>query len=91
LGTSPTVTALTVFTGITAATTIYCVTNPKACFRSCPTFYISDGDSLRLKAEGFLSSIAPSLEATDVDAPAPTIAEIYPNPDLSRAPAFDAT
>jgi hypothetical protein len=62
------VTAFTVFTGITAAMTIYCMTNPKACFGSCPTFYVSDGDSMRLQAEGFSSSIAPALEATDVDA-----------------------
>ncbi len=62
------VTALTIFTGITAAITAICLTNPKACFGSCPTFYVSDGDSLRLMAEGFSSSISPSLEATDVDA-----------------------
>ncbi|MGE5682785.1 MAG: hypothetical protein ACM34K_18115 [Bacillota bacterium] len=61
-------TALTVFTGITAAVTVYCVFNPKACFGSCPTFYIKDSDSLRLQAEGFSSSISPSMEATDIDA-----------------------
>lgn len=61
-------TALTVFTGITAAITVFCIINPKACFGSCPTFYVSDGHSLRLQAEGFSSSISPSLEATDVDA-----------------------
>ena len=68
LKTSGTVTALTVFTGITAAVTIACIANPKACFGSCPTFYIQDEDSLRLQAEGFSASIAPSLEATDIDA-----------------------
>lgn len=61
-------TALTVFTGITVAITAYCLTNPKACFGSCPTFYISDGDSLQPDAEGFSASIAPSLEASDSDA-----------------------
>ena len=61
-------TAMTVFTGITAALTAFCIANPKACFGSCPTFYVSDGDSLRLQAEGFSSSISPSLEASDVDA-----------------------
>jgi len=65
---SGTVAALTVFTGITAAMTIVCIASPKTCFGSCPTFYVSDGDSLRLQAEGFSASIAPSLEATDVDA-----------------------
>ncbi|HEX2975411.1 MAG TPA: hypothetical protein VHO68_05700 [Bacteroidales bacterium] len=65
---SPAMGALTVFTGITAAVTLYCIINPKACFGSCPTFYIHDGDSLRLQAEGFSSSISPSMEATDIDA-----------------------
>ncbi len=60
--------SLTVITGITAAVAVICITNPKACFGSCPTFYVSDGDSDRLQAEGFSSSISPSLEATDVDA-----------------------
>jgi hypothetical protein len=65
---SGTATALLIFTGITAAVTIYCIANPKSCFGSCPTFYVSDGDNLHLKAEGFSASIAPSLEATDIDA-----------------------
>jgi hypothetical protein len=60
--------ALTLFTGLTAGITALCVINPKACFGSCPTFYVSDGDSARLEAEGFSSSISPALEATDVDA-----------------------
>ena len=46
----------------------YCLSNPKACFGSCPTFYVQDGDSMKLKAEGFSSSIAPALEADDIDA-----------------------
>jgi hypothetical protein len=61
-------TAMTIMMGITAAVTVYCITNPKACFGSCPTFYTSDGRDLHLQAEGFSSSISPSLEATDVDA-----------------------
>jgi len=65
---SGTVAALTVYTGITAAITIICITNPKACFGSCPTFYVADEDSLRPQAEGFSASIAPSLEAKDIDA-----------------------
>jgi hypothetical protein len=60
--------SLTVITGVTALVAAICITNPKACFGSCPTFYVSDGDSNRLQAEGFSSSISPSLEATDVDA-----------------------
>jgi len=46
---------------------IACAADPK-CFGSCPTFYVWDGERLSLMAEGFSASIAPSLEATDVDA-----------------------
>jgi hypothetical protein len=60
--------ALTVITGVSAAVTAACIANPKACFGSCPTFYVSGEDGLQLRAEGFSASIAPSLEATDVDA-----------------------
>jgi len=59
---------LTVMTGITAGMTAFCIANPKACFGSCPTFYVLSGDSMRLQAEGFSSSILPSREATDIDA-----------------------
>ncbi|MBA2293020.1 MAG: hypothetical protein H0W15_11265 [Gemmatimonadales bacterium] len=61
-------TALTVMTGITAAVAGFCLTNPKACFGSCPTFYIADSTGQHLQAEGFSASIAPALEATDLDA-----------------------
>lgn len=57
--------ALTVLAVVTAAVAIACITNPKACFGSCPTFYIAGHD--RPLAEGFSSSISPSLVATDVD------------------------
>jgi hypothetical protein len=66
--TSGAVGALAVVTGITAAVGVYCVTNPKACFGSCPTFYVTDGEHPTLQAEGFSASIAPALEARDVDA-----------------------
>jgi hypothetical protein len=59
---------LTVLTAVTGGLAVYCITNPKACFGSCPTFYVPDEDSLRPQAEGFSASIAPSLEATDIDA-----------------------
>jgi hypothetical protein len=65
---APTVAALGVVTGITAAVALACAANPKACFGSCPTFYVSDGERDVLHAEGFSASIAPSLEARDVDA-----------------------
>ena len=52
---------LIILTGISAVLTIMCITNPKACFGSCPTFYTYDGDSMRLEAEGFSSSVSPCL------------------------------
>jgi len=58
---------LTVVTGVTAGIGVYCLINPKACFGSCPTFYASDGDTLEIQAEGFSSSISPSLEKNDID------------------------
>ncbi|MBD3425280.1 MAG: hypothetical protein GF417_12660 [Candidatus Latescibacteria bacterium] len=67
LKTSSSVKAIAVFTGITAAVTTACIINPKACFGSCPTFYIQGMDRLRPRAEGFSASIAPSLEASDID------------------------
>ena len=65
---SPSATALAVITGVSAGMTAFCIANPKACFGSCPTFYLSDGRKAVLQAEGFSSSVAPSLEARDVDA-----------------------
>ncbi len=66
--TSGSVAALSVVTVASLALTAYCIANPKACFGSCPTFYISDGSGPQLQAEGFSSSVLPSLEATDIDA-----------------------
>lgn len=66
--TSQAVMSLAVITGASVAATIYCIVNPKACFGSCPTFYVDDGEKPILQAEGFSSSIAPSLEASDIDA-----------------------
>jgi hypothetical protein len=65
---SPGLAGLLVVTGASLVVTAACLTNPKACFGSCPTFYVSDGQRPVLQAEGFSDSIAPSLEATDVDA-----------------------
>ena len=62
------VAALGVVSGITIGVAVYCATNPKACFGSCPTFYVTDGERPILQAEGFSASIAPALEARDVDA-----------------------
>jgi hypothetical protein len=51
----------------------YCLSDPKACFGSCPTFYV-DGEGERPVAEGFSASIARALEARDVDALPPLAA-----------------
>lgn len=58
--------ALTAFAIITVGIAIACIANPKACFGSCPTFFVAGNE--HPLAEGFSASIAPSLEATDVDA-----------------------
>ena len=66
--TSGATTLLAALTVVTAGIAIYCASDPKACFGSCPTFYLTDGAKPVLAAEGFSSSVAPSLEAKDVDA-----------------------
>jgi hypothetical protein len=58
---------LGIVTGASLLLTAACLTNPKACFGSCPTFYAYDGVGQSIQAEGFSSSIAHALEATDVD------------------------
>jgi len=60
--------AITVMAGVTAVIAGICAADPKTCFGSCPTFYAPGRDGeMTLQAEGFSSSIAPALEATDVD------------------------
>ncbi|HUS69099.1 MAG TPA: hypothetical protein VMZ28_31395 [Kofleriaceae bacterium] len=60
--------AVAVVAGISLAVTVACLSNPKACFGSCPTFYLAaDGGGELLQAEGFSASVAPSLEERDVD------------------------
>ena len=65
---SPSVAAMTLITGASIVVSALCAANPKACFGSCPTFYVSDGNQLTLQAEGFSASVAPILEASDIDA-----------------------
>lgn len=60
---------LTILTGADVILGIYCLTNPKACFGSCPTFYLNENDNIHYSdAEGFSNAIAPSLEYFDIDA-----------------------
>lgn len=48
---------------------LLCMTNPKICFGSCPTFYQGESDHLfKSDAEGFTNAILPSLEHADIDA-----------------------
>ena len=69
ISTSPSIAAMAVITGASIALTVACVSNPKSCFGSCPTFY-APGESGEpvLQAEGFSDAITPALETHDVDA-----------------------
>jgi hypothetical protein len=63
------ITGLTIMAGLDVAMGVFCLLNPKACFGSCPTFYIIEHDNLHYAdAEGFSSAVAPSLEYFDIDA-----------------------
>jgi hypothetical protein len=66
---SPSIAALAVVTGASIVLSVVCISSPKTCFGSCPTFYApaEDGRSV-LQAEGFSDAIAPALESHDVDA-----------------------
>lgn len=69
--TSPSVAALAVVTGASVLLSVVCLTNPKACFGSCPTFYApGEGGTASpvLQAEGFSDAISPALESHDIDA-----------------------
>lgn len=59
---------LGVVAGASLAVTAACLANPKACFGSCPTFYLPGRSGETLQAEGFSASVARAYEATDVDA-----------------------
>jgi hypothetical protein len=66
--TDPAMIPLAIVTGASLALTTYCLANTKACFGSCPTFYVKDPEQRwQLQAEGFSSSIARLFEADDVD------------------------
>lgn len=63
------VAAISVLTALDLAFGIFCLTNPKACFGSCPTFYFDDHDYIHhADAEGFSNAISPSMEYADIDA-----------------------
>jgi hypothetical protein len=69
-------TLLASYTVLTGGISFICAMDPKSCFGSCPTFYVDEnaGEEAdrttpveRLVAEGFSSSVARALEATDMD------------------------
>jgi len=61
--------ALSLMTGLDVVIGFICLTNPKACFGSCPTFYLNENDNLHYAdAEGFSNAISPSMEYYDIDA-----------------------
>jgi hypothetical protein len=61
--------ALAILAGLDVILGIICVTVPKACFGSCPTFYLNEKDDIHYAdAEGFSNAILPSLEYHDIDA-----------------------
>jgi hypothetical protein len=65
---SPAILPMTVLTVPSLIVSGICLSNPKACFGSCPTFYAWDGEKMLLQAEGFSSSVTRALEAEDIDA-----------------------
>ncbi len=63
--------ALSVLTALDVILGLWCITVPKACFGSCPTFYTGDHANQSFHyadAEGFSSAILPSMEKSDIDA-----------------------
>jgi hypothetical protein len=61
--------ALSILAGLDVVLGVFCLTNPKACFGSCPTFYINPDDNFHYAdAEGFSNAISPSMEYFDIDA-----------------------
>lgn len=65
--TNPGVATMVVMGLATIPMSIYCLVQPKACFGSCPTFYVQSDNKEVLFGEGFSSSICKALEETDVD------------------------
>ncbi|MCH8902403.1 MAG: hypothetical protein IIA45_00575 [Bacteroidetes bacterium] len=60
---------LTLLTAVDVLIGVLCITNPKACFGSCPTFYMNEDNNFHYAdAEGFSNAILPSLEYYDIDA-----------------------
>ena len=64
--------ALSILIGINIVGAVICAQLGKACYGSCPTFYLDgDNDLHYADAEGFSNAISPSLAYRDVDALGP--------------------
>ncbi len=66
-GTDGAIAAMSVVSAASLSVSAFCLSNPKACFGSCPTFYVPNRGGWTIQAEGFSTSIARTLEADDVD------------------------
>ncbi|HNM07221.1 MAG TPA: hypothetical protein PKK72_01470 [Chitinophagales bacterium] len=63
------ISAITIMTGLDILFGVVCITVPKACWGSCPTFYIdSTATTHYADAEGFSNAILPSMQYGDIDA-----------------------
>lgn len=61
--------AIMLLSAVNTGLSLFCIMNPKACFGSCPTFYMDEfADFHSSDAEGFTNAIAPSMEYYDIDA-----------------------
>jgi hypothetical protein len=61
--------ALSILAGLDVLLSIVCIASPKACFGSCPTFYMNENDNFHFSdAEGFSNAISPSMQYYDIDA-----------------------
>ncbi len=63
------VVARNIITTVDGVIGVLCISIPKACWGSCPTFYTGDGNYVfNADAEGFSEAILPSMEYRDIDA-----------------------
>lgn len=61
--------AISIMTGIDVLFGVICITTPKACWGSCPTFYLDPSSNIHYAdAESFSNAILPSMAYGDIDA-----------------------
>lgn len=62
------VTSMAILTALDLILGLVCISQPKACFGSCPTFYLNTNQNNALpNAESFSNAISPSLAYCDID------------------------